>query len=255
MFDTKQMIIGATISAAVIAACAASVPRGINRGMVPGAQEFPVVVADFETTPTFSWAGGAARSLVVTEAMANQTAEEREANAAVWDAYAGAGGFSSPVTLNTVPAGATNRTGATAGLVGGQYYIVTVELSDGRRGSQKFVPPMPKAAAIGALPATACKPESQPAAHHGHCLYPFADKGNLCNHYTGSAGANVATTKHDCEVLLKGTYGDGPCPDSTAGQCLSRCGAPNESLDTVYFATPDEWKNACKARNGTYTAP
>ena len=120
---------------------------------------------------------------------------------------------------------------------------------DGSRGSYKFQVPMPTSVASSS---SACTPASTPAGHHGHCVSAYGDKGSLCSEFTGSAGA--ANGQATCDVL-KGTYGDGPCPATPAGQCLARCGAPNESLDTADFASATEWQTACAARKGTYVPP
>lgn len=219
---------------------------GINQGMVADSGDFPVTVSNLESTAQFSWPGGLARSISITSSALRQTKEERENNAVIWGATSKAG-FPSPVVLNALPPGATATKGNAAGWLGGQTFTVLVELVDGKRGSQKFVVPMK----IGL--GGACTADSKPAGHYGHCVFPFAGKGNLCTHYTGSAGANAKDSQHNCETLLKGTYGAGACPATTRGQCLSRCGAPNEALDTIYFGEPADWQKACDARKGTYT--
>ena len=247
MLHTSSSALLAATAAATLLACgtggAAKRLPG-NLGPVTGKQisfSFEVAVSNLDTTPVFSWPGGQATSIIIARANSEE---------AVWGAEADdGGGFASPVTLNVLPAGATAKMAAHGGMIGGQSYDVIIIRADGGNGSQRFR--VPNSVGLGGM----CTETSEATAHHGHCVFPLAGKGNLCTHYTGSAGENVAESKHFCEVRLKGTYGEGACPDSTAGQCLSRCGAPNESLDTVYFATPEEWKGACDARKGTFQAP
>ncbi|MBL8619932.1 MAG: hypothetical protein JNK64_01485 [Myxococcales bacterium] len=237
----------ALLGSAALAACHVSTKP--NVGMVSGATAFPVAVTDLDTTAAFAWAGDQpAKRLYVTTALAHETADSLAARPVVWDVSA-PGGFASPVRLNTVPPGATSGTGAFAGLIGGKYYVVYVERMDGSRGSYKFQAPMPTSVASSSA---ACTPTSTPAGHYGHCVSPYADKGSLCSEFTGSAGATNGQAT--CDVL-KGTYAEGPCPPTPAGQCLARCGAPNESLDTADFASAAEWQAACAARKGTYLPP
>lgn len=236
----------ALLGAGALGACHVSTRP--NVGMVDTAAAFPVAVTDLDATAAFAWPGGPAKRLYVTTALAHETADDLAARPAVWDVGA-ASGFASPVRLNTVPAGARNDTGPAPGLTGGRYYVVYVELMDGTRGSYKFQVPMPTSVAASSA---ACTPTSTPAGHFGHCVSPYGDKGSLCSEFTGSAGA--ANGQATCDAL-KGRYGDGPCPVTPAGQCLARCGAPNESLDTADFASAAEWQTACAARKGTYLPP
>jgi hypothetical protein len=101
----------------------------------------------------------------------------------------------------------------------------------------------------------ACTATSLPAPHYGHCTVPFAGKGDICVHFTGSNGKDTDGSKALCKGQLKGTYADGECPPSTTGQCLKRCGLPYETLETIMFATAPEWEKACAAAKGTYTKP
>lgn len=231
-----------------IAACGGGGnPKGVNKGMVSDATDFPVDVSNLEKVAVFGWAGGTAKSITVTRSALHQTKEGREGNEVVWGAVLKAG-FASPVTLNVLPPGASAMTANMGGMIGGQTFTVVVELTNGKRGSQKFTLPM--SVGLGGM----CTADSKPAAHHGHCVLPVPGvNGNLCTHYTGTAGANIKDTKRTCEGILKGTYGEGECPATTRGQCLSRCGAPNESIDTVYFGPAEDWVKACAARKGTYS--
>jgi hypothetical protein len=244
MFDrTQRSLLAMTAAATALVACGGGAPvvrLPGNLGPVGTARAFEVAVSNLDTTATFSWPGGVATTLVVVRSGLDTV---------VWGAQSSGAGFASPVTLNVLPEGATAKTVSMGPMIGGQTFEVIIERADGKVGSQKFQPPM--SVGLGGV----CTPTSAPSAHHGHCVYPLAGKGDLCTHYTGTSGENVSETQHTCTVMLKGTYGEGVCPPSKAGQCLSRCGAPIESLDTVYFATPAEWKGACAARKGTYIEP